>query len=84
MHQAPLVVAAVEPTQGELRGKWKVGDVIVNVDPRYFPSTAVKMLLGGTAKAKLGWTPTTSQDGGERLHGGQARQLGQTGGVSRL
>jgi GDPmannose 4,6-dehydratase len=37
----------------------KVGDVVVQVDPRYFRPTEVETLLGdpSKAKAKLGWTP---------------------------
>ena len=37
----------------------KVGDVIVQIDPRYCRSTEVKTLLGDPSKAnqKLGWTP---------------------------
>ncbi len=40
----------------------KVGDVIVRVDPRYYRPTEVETLLGDPrkAKAKLGWTATTS------------------------
>jgi GDPmannose 4,6-dehydratase len=39
--------------------KCKVGDVIVQVDPRYFRPTEVETLLGdpSKAKAKLRWTP---------------------------
>ena len=38
------------------------GDVIVQVDPRYFRPTEVETLLGDPSKAKekLGWVPTTS------------------------
>ena len=38
------------------------GDVIVEVDPRYFRPTEVETLLGDPSKAKekLGWVPTTS------------------------
>ena len=52
------VVAAVKGNQA----KCKVGDVIVRVDPRYFRPTEVETLLGdpSKAKAKLGWTPTTT------------------------
>ena len=41
---------------------WKVGDVIVRVDPRYFRPAEVDALLGDATKAreKLGWTPTTA------------------------
>jgi GDPmannose 4,6-dehydratase len=54
------VVAKVEGT----RAKCKVGDVVVKVDPRYFRPTEVETLLGdpSKAKAKLGWTPTTTFD----------------------
>jgi GDPmannose 4,6-dehydratase len=52
------VVAAVT---GD-KAKVKVGDVIVKVDPRYYRPTEVETLLGdpSKAKAKLGWTPTTT------------------------
>jgi GDPmannose 4,6-dehydratase len=38
------------------------GDVIIQVDPRYFRPTEVESLLGDPSKAKekLGWEPTTS------------------------
>ena len=38
------------------------GDVIVEVDPRYFRPTEVETLLGDPSKAKekLGWVPTTT------------------------
>lgn len=37
----------------------KVGDVVVQVDPRYFRPTEVETLLGDASKAReaLGWTP---------------------------
>ncbi len=56
------VVSAVRKSQGGLPAKCKVGDVIVRVDPRYFRPTEVESLLGdpSKAKARLGWTPTTS------------------------
>lgn len=40
----------------------KTGKVIVEIDPRYFRPTEVDLLIGdpAKAKAKLGWTPTTS------------------------
>ena len=40
----------------------KPGDVIVQVDPRYFRPTEVETLLGdpAKAKAKLGWEPRTT------------------------
>ena len=38
------------------------GAAIVRVDPRYFRPTEVETLLGdpSKAKARLGWTPTTT------------------------
>ena len=40
----------------------KVGDVIVEVDPRYYRPTEVETLLGDPTKAreKLGWVPRTT------------------------
>jgi GDPmannose 4,6-dehydratase len=37
----------------------KLGDVVVQIDPRYFRPTEVETLLGdpSKAKAKLGWVP---------------------------
>jgi GDPmannose 4,6-dehydratase len=42
--------------------KFKVGDTVVRVDPRYFRPTEVETLLGDPTKAKqkLGWTPVTT------------------------
>ena len=47
---------------GNKETRCKVGDVIVRVDPRYYRPTEVETLLGDPrkAKAKLGWTATTS------------------------
>ncbi|AWI54442.1 GDP-mannose 4,6-dehydratase [Aquabacterium olei] len=59
------VVTKVEPVNGQLLAKCKVGDVIVKVDPRYYRPTEVETLLGdpSNAKAKLGWEPKiTLQD----------------------
>ena len=55
-------VVKVEPVNGELLAKCKVGDVIVRVDPRYYRPTEVETLLGDPTKAKekLGWTPKTT------------------------
>ena len=55
-------VLKVEPVNGELLAKCKVGDVIVRVDPRYYRPTEVETLLGDPTKAreKLGWTPKIS------------------------
>jgi GDPmannose 4,6-dehydratase len=54
-------IATVARVEGKL-AKCKPGDVIVRVDPRYFRPTEVETLLGdpSKAKAKLGWTPTTT------------------------
>jgi GDPmannose 4,6-dehydratase len=56
------IVKRVEKVHGEQMPKCKTGDVIVRVDPRYFRPTEVETLLGdpAKAKAKLGWTPTTT------------------------
>ena len=53
------VVTKVEPVNGQMLAKCKVGDVIVKVDPRYYRPTEVETLLGdpAKAKAKLGWEP---------------------------
>lgn len=50
------IVAAV---QGDKAPALKVGDVIVQVDPRYFRPAEVETLLGDPTKAKqkLGWVP---------------------------
>ncbi|WP_306567670.1 GDP-mannose 4,6-dehydratase [Aquabacterium sp.] len=55
-------VAAVDPVNGEMLAKCKVGDVVVKVDPRYYRPTEVETLLGDPTKAreKLGWTPQIS------------------------
>jgi GDPmannose 4,6-dehydratase len=40
----------------------KTGEILVEVDPKYFRPTEVELLLGDPAKAKarLGWAPSTS------------------------
>jgi GDPmannose 4,6-dehydratase len=50
----------VERVSGTLAPSVKPGDVIVQVDPRYFRPAEVETLLGdpGRAKEKLGWEPT--------------------------
>ena len=55
-------VVKVEPVNGEMLAKCKVGDVVVRVDPRYYRPTEVETLLGDPTKAKdkLGWTPKTT------------------------
>ena len=51
--------AIVEKVEGEKAPAVKPGDVIVQIDPRYFRPTEVDTLLGDPSKAKqkLGWTP---------------------------
>jgi len=50
------IVAAIE---GDKAPALKVGDVVVQIDPRYYRPTEVETLLGdpAKAKAKLGWVP---------------------------
>jgi GDPmannose 4,6-dehydratase len=50
------IVAAIE---GDKAPALKVGDVVVQIDPRYYRPTEVETLLGDPSKAKekLGWTP---------------------------
>ena len=42
--------------------KFRAGDVVVQIDPRYYRPTEVETLLGDAslAREKLGWAPTTS------------------------
>ncbi len=49
----------VEAIEGDKAPSVNVGDVIVQVDPRYFRPAEVETLLGDptNAKQKLGWTP---------------------------
>jgi len=49
----------IEAIDGDKVPALKVGDVIVQVDPRYFRPAEVETLLGDPSKAKtkLGWTP---------------------------
>jgi len=51
--------AVVTHIEGDKAPALKVGDVVVQVDSRYFRPAEVETLLGdpGKAKAKLGWTP---------------------------
>jgi GDPmannose 4,6-dehydratase len=55
------IVAAID---GDQAPGLKVGDVIVQVDPRYYRPTEVETLLGdpSKAKAKLGWVPEITLD----------------------
>jgi GDPmannose 4,6-dehydratase len=57
--------AIVEKVEGDFAPNVKAGDVIVEVDPRYFRPAEVETLLGDPSKAKteLGWVPEiTVQD----------------------
>jgi GDPmannose 4,6-dehydratase len=51
--------AVVQSVEGDKAPAVKPGDVIVQVDPRYFRPAEVETLLGNPAKAKadLGWVP---------------------------
>ncbi len=55
-----MVAAVKNPTEC----KAKVGDVVVEVDPRYYRPTEVDLLLGDATKAKekLGWVPKYTLD----------------------
>jgi GDPmannose 4,6-dehydratase len=52
-------VGRVASVSGDAAPAVKTGDVIVNVDPRYFRPAEVETLLGDPSKAKerLGWVP---------------------------
>ncbi|KAA0691301.1 GDP-mannose 4,6-dehydratase [Halopseudomonas laoshanensis] len=49
----------VDKVDGDLAPAVKVGDVLIQVDPRYFRPAEVETLLGdpSKAKSKLGWVP---------------------------
>ncbi|WOD10909.1 GDP-mannose 4,6-dehydratase [Halopseudomonas laoshanensis] len=49
----------VDKVDGDLAPAVKVGDVLIQVDPRYFRPAEVETLLGDPSKAKekLGWVP---------------------------
>jgi GDPmannose 4,6-dehydratase len=51
--------AVVSKVQGSKAPAVSVGDVILQIDPRYFRPTEVETLLGDSSKAKnkLGWVP---------------------------
>jgi GDPmannose 4,6-dehydratase len=40
----------------------KTGEIIIEIDPRYFRPAEVDLLIGDSAKAKkeLGWSPNTT------------------------
>jgi GDPmannose 4,6-dehydratase len=51
--------AVVQTVDGDKAPAVKPGDVLVQIDPRYFRPAEVETLLGDPAKAKtkLGWVP---------------------------
>jgi GDPmannose 4,6-dehydratase len=55
------IVAAIE---GDKAPALKVGDVVVQIDPRYYRPTEVETLLGDPTKAKtkLNWVPEITLD----------------------
>ncbi|KAG1682754.1 GDP-mannose 4,6-dehydratase [Nymphon striatum] len=57
-------IATVVEIQGDKAPAIKVGDVIVDVNPKYFRPTEVETLLGDPtmAKEKLGWVPEITLD----------------------
>jgi GDPmannose 4,6-dehydratase len=54
----------VTSIEGDKAPALKVGDVIVQIDPRYYRPTEVETLLGDPTKAKekLGWVPEITLD----------------------
>lgn len=56
--------AIVDAIEGDKAPAVKVGDVIVQIDPRYYRPTEVETLLGDPSKAKekLGWVPEITLD----------------------
>ena len=56
--------AIVTGIEGDKAPALKVGDVIVQIDPRYYRPTEVETLLGDPTKAKekLGWVPEITLD----------------------
>jgi GDPmannose 4,6-dehydratase len=52
-------IAIIDKIEGQLAPKMAVGDVVVEVDSRYFRPTEVESLLGDATKAKekLSWVP---------------------------
>ncbi|MBW8466723.1 MAG: GDP-mannose 4,6-dehydratase [Thiobacillus sp.] len=54
--------AIVQTVEGDKAPAVKPGDVLIQVDPRYFRPAEVETLLGdpGKAKVKLGWEPQIS------------------------
>jgi GDPmannose 4,6-dehydratase len=56
--------AIISAISGDKAPALKVGDVIVQIDPRYYRPTEVETLLGDPTKAKekLGWVPEITLD----------------------
>ena len=56
------IIDSLDSSVLEENSPLKVGQTVVQVDPRYFRPTEVETLLGDPTKAKekLGWTPTTT------------------------
>ena len=52
-------VALITGITGSNAPALKIGDVVIQIDPRYFRPTEVEALLGDPSKAKnkLGWAP---------------------------
>ena len=57
-------IAIVASIEGDKASALKVGDVIMQIDPRYYRPTEVETLLGDPSKAKerLGWVPEITLD----------------------
>ena len=62
--QAENEKAIVASIEGNKAPALKVGDVVVQIDPRYYRPTEVETLLGDPTKAKekLGWVPEITLD----------------------
>ena len=62
--QAENEKAIVASIEGDKAPALKVGDVIMQIDPRYYRPTEVETLLGDPTKAKekLGWVPEIKLD----------------------
>ena len=57
-------VGVVAEIKGDCAPGLKVGDIILQIDPRYYRPTEVETLLGNPSKAKerLGWVPEITID----------------------
>jgi len=56
------IISEIRDQRSESKGAPRAGDVVVEVDPRYFRPTEVDELLGDASKARkvLGWEPKIS------------------------